>query len=178
MKVHEQHKEEGPKTINIALVIVSTSRFEEQQLEKETSDKTIPLVKEIIDNNKEIFLKQSEIIPDSNINIREVLKKYLKEDSINSIIFSGGTGLSKKDITYETIQPLLEKELIGFGEIFRFLSYQKIGVAAILSRATAGKIRDKMIFLLPGSPNAIKLALNKIIIPEIKHMIYIINKKE
>ncbi|MBY8981640.1 MAG: molybdenum cofactor biosynthesis protein MoaB [Candidatus Lokiarchaeota archaeon] len=176
--VHEQHKEKGPKMVRLALVVVSTSRFEEKQLGKESSDKTIPLVKDILEKHNDISLIQSKIIPDSNKYIKVILNKFLQESSINSIIFSGGTGLSKKDITYETIKPIFEKEISGFGEIFRYLSYQEIGAAAILSRATAGKIGDKMIFLLPGSPNAIKLALTEIIIPEIRHMIYIINKKE
>ena len=99
-----------------------------------------------------------------------------------SIIFSGGTGLSPKDITYETIEPHLEKKFDGFGELFRHLSYNEIGTSAMLSRATAGilqhKKHKKVIFLLPGSPNAVSLALQHIIIPELGHILYLINKEE
>ena len=76
------------------------------------------------------------------------------------------------------IKPLLEKIIDGFGELFRYLSYKDIGPSSMLSRALAGKIKDKAIFLLPGSPNAVGLALNKLILPEIRHIIYMINKKE
>ncbi|MBN1214768.1 MAG: molybdenum cofactor biosynthesis protein MoaB [Candidatus Lokiarchaeota archaeon] len=178
MKTHEEHKLYGPKKVNIALVVVSTSRFKELKLNIDTTDKTIPLVKKILMNKNDIILKTIKIIPDSKDYILNTLDLLLKKKEINSIVFSGGTGLSKKDITYDIIQPRLEKEILGFGEIFRFLSYQEIGSSSVLSRATAGVIFNKVIFLLPGSPNAVKLAFCKIIIPEIKHMTYIINKKE
>jgi len=178
MKVHEEHKKKGPDKINFALIIVSTSRFNELQEKESTSDKTIPLVKHLLDQHPGISLMFSEIVSDDNNQINNMLKKLLDDNIIHAIIFSGGTGLSPKDITYETIEPLLEKKLDGFGELFRYLSYKEIGASSMLSRALAGKIKDKVIFLLPGSPNAVKLALDNLILPEIKHIIYIINKKE
>ena len=178
MKVHEEHKKQAPKCLSIAIIIVSTSRFNELKENKQSSDKTIPLIKEILENYENISLAYSEIIADSEIQIKKVLTKFLEENPIDALIFSGGTGLTKKDITYETIKPLLEKELSGFGELFRYLSYEEIGSSAMLSRAIAGVIKNKAIFLLPGSPNAVKLALNKLILPELGHIIYLINKKE
>ncbi|MFX1340205.1 MAG: molybdenum cofactor biosynthesis protein B [Promethearchaeota archaeon] len=178
MKVHEEHKKHAPKHLTIAIIIVSSSRFNELKENKQTSDKTIPLAKEILENYENISLLYSEIIADSEFQIKETLKKSIDDTSLHALIFSGGTGLSKKDITYETIKPLLEKELSGFGELFRFLSYEEIGSSAMLSRAIAGIMKDKAIFLLPGSPNAVKLALNKLILPELGHIIYLINKKE
>ena len=178
MKVHEQHKKKGPDTVNLALVIVSSSRFNELQERKSISDKTIPLVQQIVDNNFGVFLTSSEIVPDNKTLIIEKLKRLLNEPSLHVIVFSGGTGLTPKDVTYEAIQPLLEKTIDGFGELFRYLSYKDIGPSSMFSRALAGKIKNKAIFLLPGSPNAVKLALTELILPEIKHMVYMINKKE
>jgi len=178
MKVHEQHKNKGPKEIKIALVIVSTTRFDEIQRNKETTDKTIPLVKQILEGHPSILLVNSEIVPDDPEQIKWVLAKLLDDRIIDTIIFSGGTGLSPKDYTYEIIRPRLEKEISGFGELFRYLSYKEIGSSSMLSRATAGIIYNKAIFILPGSPSAVKLALEKLIIPELGHIIYIINKKE
>jgi len=178
MKVHEEHKKKGPEIVNIALVIVSTSRFQEQQEGLETTDKTIPLVRDILSGNQSISLIENEIVPDNSFKIKEILNKFMEDTSIHAIIFSGGTGLTPKDITYETIQPLLEKEITGFGELFRTLSYKEIGAAAMLSRATGGNIKDKAVFLLPGSPKAVKLALNELLIPELRHVVYMINKEE
>jgi len=178
MKVHEQHKKKGPDNVNLALVIVSTSKFNELQEKKISSDKTIPLVTQILDQNPEVFLASSEIVSDNQVQIVEMLERLLNVSSLHAIIFSGGTGLTPKDVTYEAIKPLLEKTIDGFGELFRYLSYKDIGPSSMFSRALAGKIKNKAIFLLPGSPNAVKLALNELILPEIKHMIYMINKKE
>ena len=178
MKVHEQHKKKGPDTVNLALVIVSTSKFNELKEKESSSDKTIPLVQQILSQNPRVFLTYSEIVSDSQVQIVEMLERLLNDSSLHAIVFSGGTGLTPKDVTYEAIQPLLEKTIDGFGELFRYLSYKDIGTSAMLSRAVAGKIKNKAVFLLPGSPNAVKLALNELILPEIKHMIYMINKKE
>ncbi|MFX0188334.1 MAG: molybdenum cofactor biosynthesis protein B [Candidatus Hodarchaeota archaeon] len=178
MKVHEEHKKKAPELVKIALVIVSTSRFEEMQKGKTSTDKTIPLVKEVLKDNPNFLLSKSEIVADSSEQIKNVLNKLLRDQSIDSILFSGGTGLTPKDITYETLEPLLEKKILGFGEFFRYLSFKEIGASAMLSRALAGKLGDKAIFLLPGSPNAVRLALNKLIIPELGHIIYMIKKEE
>jgi len=181
-KVHEQHKKEAPTEINLALIIVSTSRFNEMKSGKRSSDKTIPKVERLLKDNESISLAFTTIIPDSEEHINRVLIEGMKDDTIDSIIFSGGTGLSQKDITYEILEPRLEKKFNGFGELFRTLSYNEIGTSAILSRATAGILRSKkkykVVFLLPGSPNAVRLALKHIIIPELGHILYIINKEE
>ena len=136
----------------------------------------------LLKKDPSIALVYTEIIPDSEEHINEVLIRVMKDEIIDSIIFSGGTGLSPKDITYETLEPRLQKKFDGFGELFRSLSFNEIGSAAMLSRATAGIINDKRknksIFLLPGSPNAVILALKSIIIPELGHIQYLINKKE
>jgi len=182
VKVHEEHKSKAPKEINIALVVVSTSRYEELKSEKESSDKTIPLVKRVLDKETSINLISTEIIPDSEDHLNNILTKLMKDEAVDAIIFSGGTGLTLKDVTYETIEPRLEKKFSGFGELFRNLSYNEIGSSAMLSRAVAGILRSKkkskVVFLLPGSPKAVKLGLTALILPEIGHILYMINKEE
>ena len=178
MKVHEQHKKKGPDIVNLALIIVSTSKFNELQESEISSDKTIPMVQQILEQNPGVLLTSSEIVSDDEIQIVEILERLLNDSSLHVIVFSGGTGLTLKDVTYEAIKPLLEKTIDGFGELFRYLSYKEIGPSSMLSRALAGKIRNKAIFLLPGSPNAVKLAITTLILPEIRHIVYMINKKE
>jgi molybdenum cofactor biosynthesis protein B len=178
MKVHEQHKKKGPKVVNIALIIVSTSRYDEIQKGIESSDKTIPLVQHVLEEFSDVSLNNVEIVSDDKGQIKDMLNEFLTKETIHSIIFSGGTGLTTKDITYETIQPLIDKEITGFGELFRYLSYEEIGPAAMLSRATGGRIKNKSVFILPGSPKAVELALRKLIIPEIRHITYMITKEE
>jgi molybdenum cofactor biosynthesis protein B len=178
MKVHEQHREKGPEQLKIALIVVSSTCFKEMQESNVSKDETIPLIKNMLKELPNFILSQADIISDDAKQIRGILENHLADETLHAIIFSGGTGLSIKDITYETIQPLFEKEIAGFGEIFRFLSYNEIGSSAMLSRATAGKIKDKAVFLLPGSPKAVELAFTMLILPELKHMTYIINKRE
>ncbi|MGQ4875020.1 MAG: MogA/MoaB family molybdenum cofactor biosynthesis protein [Promethearchaeia archaeon] len=178
MSVHEEHKKKGPKLVRLALIIVSTSRYKELIEGKPTTDKTIPIVKKLAKEYDSIDLTEYSIISDDEDQIVGELYKYIGRADVNAIIFSGGTGLSKKDITIETIEPLFDKKIDGFGELFRYLSYKEIGASAMLSRASAGAIAEKPVFLLPGSPKAVELALQKLIIPELRHIVYIINKEE
>ncbi len=181
-KISEEPKKKTPEKINLALIIVSTNRFKELKSGKKISDKTIPKVERLLKDNQSISLAFSEIITDSEDHINKVLVELMKDDRIDSIIFSGGMGLSKKDITYETLEPRFEKTINGFGELFRTLSYNEIGTSAMLYRATAGILRSKKkskaIFLLPGSPDAVRLALQHIIIPELWQILSIANKEE
>ncbi len=182
LKVQDEFKNRAPKEINLALIVVSTSKFEELKSNKKISDNTILLVTELLKNESSISLNFSEIIPDSEEYLNRILTKVMKDKVIDAIIFSGGTDLSLKESTYENLEPRLEKKFSGFGEIFRNLSYNEIGSSAMLSRAAAGILRskkkNKAVFLIPGSPAAVKLALNALIIPEIEHIMYIFNKKE
>ncbi len=179
-KVSEEHKKKTPK-INLALIIVNTDHYRALKSKEKTSDKIIPKVERMLISNQSISLAFSEIITDSQEHINKVLVELMKDDKIDSIIFSGGMGFSKKEITYETLEPHFEKKIDGFGEIFRYLYYNKIGTSAIHYRATAGILRSKKkaktIFLVPGSPDAVKLALEHIIIPEIEQFSNNINKE-
>jgi len=103
--------------------------------------------------------------------IKEKIDELLGEEEIQVIITSGGTGLSHRDVTVDTISPILEKKLVGFGELFRVFTYQEIGTGSIMSRAVAGVAKGKVILCLPGSLGAVTLAMDKIILPEIGHLV-------
>lgn len=111
------------------------------------------------------------LVADDKEAIREAIRDALKNEDVNAVLIVGGTGIAPKDVTIETVSPLLEKTLPGFGELFRSLSYDEIGSPAIMSRAVAGVIEGKAIFCIPGSPNAVKLCLDKLILPETGHIV-------
>ena len=97
--------------------------------------------------------------------------KASRNDSVQAIIINGGTGISRRDSTFEAVDAMLEKRLDGFGEVFRYLTYQDIGSPAIMSRATAGIIKGRVLFSTPGSENAVRLAMEKLILPELGHLV-------
>ncbi len=110
-------------------------------------------------------------LPDNRDKIQQALLRALKSRKTDVVITCGGTGISPDDVTIEAVRPLLEKELEGFGDIFRFISYGEIGSAAIMTRALAGVSRGKAIFCIPGSPNSVRIALERLIIPEVGHIV-------
>ena len=172
--VHE-HKKDIKKKINFGVVLISDTRYNELEEGKPSSDESIKLIEEILkQNNYEVI--NSIIVPDEISKISNVVNEFLSNESIDIIITTGGTGISKRDVTVEAIMPMLYKKIEGFGEIFRSLSYSEIGSAAMLSRAFAGVIKDKIIYCLPGSPNACKLALEKLILKEAGHALKMIGK--
>jgi len=111
------------------------------------------------------------ILPDEPDRIRHQLQLWLKRDDCDGVIVMGGTGISSRDRTYEAVESLLEKRLDGFGELFRALSYQQIGSAAMLSRAVAGTVAGRLLFSLPGATAAVELALERLILPELGHLL-------
>jgi molybdenum cofactor biosynthesis protein B len=110
------------------------------------------------------------VVRDEPEQIRAAVERGL-EGGARAVLITGGTGITRRDQTVEAIRPLLEKEIPGFGELFRMLSFQEIGSAAWLSRALAGTVRGALIFVLPGSPNAVRLALDRLILPELGHAV-------
>ncbi len=110
------------------------------------------------------------IVRDEKDDIGAAVDDYCKE--CEAVLISGGTGISRRDTTIEVVSARLEKTLPGFGEIFRMLSYEEIGAGAMLSRATAGLYRDTLVFSMPGSTNAVRLALEKLIVPELHHLVW------
>ncbi|MBN1683669.1 MogA/MoaB family molybdenum cofactor biosynthesis protein [Candidatus Bathyarchaeota archaeon] len=154
---------------SFALIVTTDTRTEEDDF---TGKAAISLLK---DNEQKIA--KYLLIPNNSEKIRNEVEKILSDKSINVIITSGGTGIGSKDLTVDTLMPLFQKHLPGFGEHFRRLSFEEIGGSAIMSRATGGIIQGKLIFCLPGSINAVTLALSKIIIPNLGHMLWEINRK-
>jgi molybdenum cofactor biosynthesis protein B len=100
-----------------------------------------------------------------------VIREGCENSAVQAFVLTGGTGVTSRDSTFEAVEALLDKRLTGFGELFRMLSYQEIGAAAMMSRAQAGVVRGRALFSLPGSPNACRLALSKLIIPELGHLL-------
>lgn len=110
------------------------------------------------------------IVKDEPDQILALLDHLANETTVQVVLFNGGTGISKRDTTYDALAGRLEKTLPGFGELFRMLSYGEIGAAAMLSRATAGTYRGRLVFSMPGSSNAVRLAMDQLIVPEIEHL--------
>lgn len=149
--------------INCAVITVSDTRTFE-------TDKSGQLIYNLFTQiGAKILVYQ--IVRDERNLLKSLLIELGNKAELNCLIFSGGTGIAPRDNTYEVISEFLEKTLLGFGEIFRMLSYQEIGSRAIASRAIAGVYQEKIVFSLPGSVNAVKLGLEKLIIPELPHLI-------
>lgn len=121
--------------------------------------------------DKGLELVEYDIVEDDIAAIRVIMSDWLEKDGIDVIVTTGGTGIAKRDVTLEAIKPFFEKEIDGFGELFRYVSFtEDIGTKALLSRAAAGVANDKAIFVLPGSRGAVKLAMERLILPEILHI--------
>ena len=149
--------------VNCAVITVSDTRTPE-------TDKSGSLIQQLLKNVNH-NIKTYKILKDEPAEIQECLKLLGKQSNLDAIVLNGGTGIAPRDTTYDVIERLLEKTLPGFGEIFRFLSYQEIGSRAIASRAVAGVYQQKLIFSLPGSSNAVRLAMEKLILPELVHLV-------
>lgn len=116
------------------------------------------------------------LVKDDPAQIQLWIMRGAVNDAVQAIIINGGTGISRRDSTFEAVDEMLEKRLAGFGEIFRLLTYQDIGSPAIMSRATAGVIKGRVLFSTPGSENAVRLAMEKLILPELGHLVKELNK--
>ena len=148
--------------LNCAVITVSDTRTVE-------TDKSGQLIQQLLTAQDHKIAAYS-ILKDEPEQIQELLQRLNDDRHLNLIIFSGGTGIAPKDTTYDVVNAWLVKPIPGFGEIFRYLSYQEIGSRAIASRAVAGVTNQKLIFSLPGSTNAVKLAVSQLILPELSHL--------
>ena len=161
-----QHQKESSSDISCGIITLSDSRKSKktdlsgQYISAEVKSRYKLITEKIIPDEKKYLLKTIEDMID---------------DEVDVILTTGGTGLDTRDITVETVEELFEKELKGFGEIFRLKSYEEIGAGALLSRATAGVYKKTCIFSMPGSPNAVKTALS-IIIDELPHIVHHVKK--
>ena len=152
-----EHQKEASADISCGIITLSDSRKSEK-----------------LDFESRYTLKSRSLIPDEKDDLINSIETMI-EDETDVIITNGGTGLAPRDITVETVESLFEKKLDGFGEIFRAVSYEEIGSAALLSRATAGIYKKTLIISMPGSPNAVKTAL-RIIIDELPHIVHHVKK--
>jgi molybdenum cofactor biosynthesis protein B len=153
---------------NFAIIIVSDTRDEK-------TDESGKIAKKLILSEGHQVLAY-KIITNNEALIQTTMKEMFQNPKINVIMTSGGTGISKRDITVDAVSELLDKRIEGFGELFRKLSYEEIGEAAMISRAVAGVVNGKLVFSLPGSKNAVKLALDKLILPGIGHILWEANR--
>ncbi len=164
----QQHRAQAPQVIRCAVVTVSDTRTTE-------TDKSGQLIQERLRSAGHAIVHY-QIVKDEPTQIDEILSMLVARDDCDAVIFNGGTGIARRDTTFDTVSRRLDKRLDGFGELFRMLSYDEIGAAAMLSRATAGVIQDTVVFLTPGSSNAVSLAMDKLIMPEIAHVVFEMRK--
>jgi molybdenum cofactor biosynthesis protein B len=167
---HLEHKSRVPAGVRFALVVVSDSRFRQLEDNERVDDESSAVARRLI-QEKGYEITTRQIVPDESGRIIGTVLGLVNQDNCDVIVTIGGTGLSRRDVTIESVRKLLEKEVIGFGEFFRSLSLQRIGTASMLSRALAGIIVGKLVFCLPGSPQAIELGLSELVLPEIGHLL-------
>ncbi|MGA2412368.1 MAG: molybdenum cofactor synthesis domain-containing protein [Candidatus Binataceae bacterium] len=161
MSVHEHHRGHGSHLhLNLGVLTASDSRTA-------ADDTSGDLIRELITKAGH-RASYSAILPDRIEPIRKWIEENLPQ--LDGIIITGGTGIGPRDVTIEAVRPLLDKELEGFGQLFRMLSFKEIGSAAIMSRALAGISNRRLIVALPGSPAACRLAMEKLLIPELGHI--------
>ena len=163
-----EHREKAPKQVACMVITISDTRTPE-------NDTSGALIKKLLadrGHRVEGYL----IVQDDFKAVKAAILKGLSKAEVQAIILNGGTGISKRDGTYEVVGGLLEKRLDGFGELFRYLSYQEIGSAAMMSRAIAGICRGKAVISMPGSTSAVELAMTSLVLPELAHIVGEVSK--
>jgi molybdenum cofactor biosynthesis protein B len=163
MRTDEEHKQRAPHSVRCFIVTVSDTRTEET----DTSGSAIAEMLERAGHH----IAGRVIVKDEAALVRSVVERQLTASDVDAIITTGGTGIAARDTTFEAVDSLLEKRLSGFGELFRVLSYEQIGSAAIMSRATAGISARRVVVALPGSESAVRLAMEKLLLPELGHLV-------
>jgi molybdopterin adenylyltransferase len=166
----KKHKASAPKTLNFGIFICSTSRYMQKQKGENFEDPSGDLIMALLKANGHHVLFK-EIISDDTKQIGQAAARALQETHLDVCVFCGGTGITPTDVTIETVSPFLEKTLPGFGEIFRRLSYDQVGSAAVMTRALAGVAKGKAFFCIPGSPNAVRLSVENLILSESPHIV-------
>lgn len=160
----EEHKRGQPVAARVFVLTVSDTRTKET----DTSGATI---QQLLEESGHLVTAR-QLVRDEPGEVQRIVRQQLAGADAQVLITTGGTGISARDTTYEAIAALLQKRLDGFGELFRMLSYQEIGSAAMLSRACAGIAAGKILFVLPGSEPAVRLAMTRLILPEIGHLLH------
>ena len=165
-----QHREAAPETVRVAVLTISDTRTSETDTGGDVVEETMRGA------GHEVVAR--EIVRDEATSIRTQLVDLLARSDVDAVVTTGGTGISGRDTTYEVVERMVEKRLDGFGELFRMLSYEEIGAAAILSRALAGAVGTKFVASLPGSRNAVRLGMEKLLVPEIAHIVFELRKHQ
>jgi molybdopterin adenylyltransferase len=161
-----EHKRKSDIRADVAVITLSNSRTLD-------TDNSGDLIQKMLEE-KGHCVPVRKVLPDSRSVLRTVLRELAREKNISAIITTGGTGLAPTDVTIEAVQGMLDKVLPGFNSLFMLLSYPQVKSAAMLSRALAGTIKGKILFCLPGSPRACKLAMESLILPELGHAIMLL----
>lgn len=175
MSTNDHRAAAGKTPVRCAVLTISDSR-------SITTDVGGPLACKLLQSFGHM-IAETAIVPDEPIEIRTALDRWLDQESIDAIVTTGGTGISPRDRTIEVVREFLRAEIEGFGELFRMLSWEQIGAAAMLSRAVGGLAarpdgpgRSAVLFALPGSPKAVELAITRLIGPEIGHLVWEVRK--
>jgi molybdenum cofactor biosynthesis protein B len=163
MSAPEDHRSRAPETLGLAVLTVSDSRT----VDDDTSGRRIEEMATAAGHR----VLERRLVGDEVAAIRTAVSELAALSGVDVVVVTGGTGFSSRDVTVEAIVPLLDRVIEGFGELFRMLSYQQVEAAAMLSRATAGLISERAVFVLPGSPKAAELAMERLILPEAGHLL-------
>jgi molybdenum cofactor biosynthesis protein B len=158
-----EHKSHAPGSIGCVVITCSDTRTPE-------TDRSGFRIMHMLKEAGHIVVDY-HLVKDEPAKIKSKIKSAVTNKKVQAIIINGGTGISRRDSTYEAVDGMLEKRLDGFGEVFRYLTYQEIGSPAIMSRATAGILKGRVLFSTPGSENAVRLAMERLILPELGHLV-------
>lgn len=164
----QEHRAAAPERVRCAVVTVSDSRTPE-------TDTSGALIRARLEAAGHAVVAY-HIVHDEPDEIGPLLDGLVERGDCDAVLLNGGTGIARRDTTYDVVAQRIEKRLDGFGELFRYLSYGEIGPAAMMSRATAGVYRDTLVVLMPGSSNAVALAMDRLILPELAHIVYELRK--
>lgn len=163
-----EHKAHAPRVVRCFVCTISDSKTPE-------TDTSGQLLRELLQGAGHDVVGY-RVVRDEPAQVRAVVEAACADPAVQAILFTGGTGITSRDRTFEALEALLDKRLPGFGELFRMLSYQEVGAAAMLSRAQAGVRAGRLIFSVPGSPAACRLALERLILPELGHLVREVNR--
>lgn len=165
-----EHKKRAPPKISFYVIVTSDTLYRMIKMGEKVEDENGLRIMNLVTTKGHDFKGRSIVPNDPNI-IKQEIERVVDNLKPDVIITTGGTGLGKRDVTIEVVEGLVEKKIPGFGELFRFISYNEIGSSAMLTRAIAGVYKGTVIFSIPGSPHAIEVALSKLIIPEAGHIV-------
>ena len=157
------HRASAKRAVACAVITASDTRTEE-------TDRSGQTIRSLLDDAGHRVVAYA-ILPDDPARIRARVEAHARDAAVDAVLVNGGTGLAPRDTTYEAIDALLDKRLDGFGELFRMLSFQEIGAAAMLSRAVAGIAGDTVVVAMPGSTAAVELAMRRLVLPELGHLV-------